>query len=220
MTNGRLRGALILTHNRPELLRQCVDRIQPQVDLVLIMDNASDPPVDNEEYEGCLVWHESTQPPNLSQMWNAGWTAFLLGGYHYDVAMLCDDAFVPEGWFEAVSNAMHETGAAIGCSDPWGRQHEPILKLAADGDIDHRMPGWGWIIDLDKNLQADESMHWWWCDTDMDWQARRNGGMVMIGGYAVSNELPNAYTNAKPELGAQTGIDKLAFQAKWGQIPW
>ncbi len=37
-------AAVILTHNRPELLAACVGAIRGQVDTVLVVDNASAPP--------------------------------------------------------------------------------------------------------------------------------------------------------------------------------
>lgn len=80
--------------------------------------------------------------------------------------------------------------------------------------------GWAFVLDATAGVRADESMRWWWCDTDVDWQARGKGGTVMIGEYAVPNRLPNDFTNAKPELGERTGIDGMMFVEKWGFRPW
>ena len=67
------RYAIVLTHNRPELLRQCIDAIEPQANLVLVIDNASDPPA---TYTGTStkvkVLHVPDQPPNLAALWNRG----------------------------------------------------------------------------------------------------------------------------------------------------
>jgi hypothetical protein len=82
------------------------------------------------------------------------------------------------------------------------------------------MPGWAWILNPDSGVRADESMRWWWLDTDIDWQARKHGGMVMIGGYPVPNRLPNDFTVHVPGLGEQAGRDGETFTAKWGRRPW
>lgn len=227
------RYAIVLTHNRPGLLRDCVDAIGPQVDTVIVIDNASDPPVQAQD----VPWFDRPgfilaipdQPPNLAALWNRGFE-FIEGCEGLNaaachegswwVAVLCDDAIVPEGWFAAVTDAMTATGAAAGCSNPWGAHHEPRLKTAPDGDLAGRMPGWAFILDGAKNLRADESMHWWWCDTDLDWQARAAGGMVMIGGFPVPNVRPNDFLTTIPGLNEQAGRDGEAFTAKHGYRPW
>jgi len=225
----RLRGALILTHNRQELLDQCIAAIAPQVDVVLVIDNASSPPAVVPNFVHLLKVPD--QPPNLSNLWNRGFQYFeRYRKWNYpdegrpdpglDIAMLCDDAIVPEGWFAAVTEGMRLTDAAAGCSNPWGNSHPPFVKTAPDADITNRMTGWAWVLDHDRGLQADERLRWWWCDTQFDWAARRAGGMVMVGGYPVPNVLPGEYTNIKPELGAQAGIDRNTFVEIEGWAPW
>jgi hypothetical protein len=222
---GTSTAAIVLTHNRPDLLRQTVDAISGQVDVVLIVDNASDPPVRPTDLPGgaaCMwILPVPDQPPNLAALWNEGLRAVREKGEDpIYVAVLCDDADPPAGWFAAVTDAMAATGAVAGCSNPWGQIHEARVKLAPDRDIMGRMPGWAFVLDTRAGLVADQSMAWWWCDTDLDWQARTAGGMVMIGGFAVPNHRPNEYTNAKPELAARAGVDGQAFATKWGYAPW
>lgn len=215
---------MILTHNRPDLLAAAVTAAAAQVDTVLVVDNASTPPVGNLDHLGgadIIVWHVPDQPPNLARMWNDALTRLALHhGQPRYVAMLCDDTTIPPGWMQAVTAAMDATGAVAGCSNPWGHQHDPRVKTAPDHDIMGRMPGWAFVLDTKAHLRADETMRWWWLDTDLDFQARQAGGMVMIGGFAVPNHRPGEYTNTKPELGEQAGRDREAFVAKWGWAPW
>lgn len=231
------RFAVIVTHNRPILLAECVAAVGPQVDMVIVIDNASQPPVSSDtlpppepepdSYRMCVV-AVPDQPPNLARFWNLGMDVagvergqnLTAAAEPWHIAVLCDDAIVPPGWFAAVTAAMAETGAAIGCSDPWGNQHPPRVKTERDGDLMGRMPGWAWIVDASKGLHADESMSWWWCDTDLDWQARAAGGMVTIGGFPVPNRLPNDFTCTVPGLSDLAGRDGEAFVAKYGTRPW
>lgn len=221
-------AAVILTHNRPELLVDCVAAIGPQVDLVLVVDNASDPPVDHRALPASpehpvLVVQVPDQPPNLARFWNMALDILLKwpgSGDPRNVAFLCDDTTVPDGWMTAVVAAMVETGAAAGCSNPSGHPHPPQVKHEPDSDLMGRMVGWAFVLDTTKGLRADESMHWWWFDTDLDWQARKAGGMVMIGGYAVPNHRYCEYTNTVPGLAERAGQDQQAFAAKWGRVPW
>ncbi len=230
------RFAVVLTHDRPELLRRCVEAIAPQVDRVIVIDNASNPPVSRSLFdgmssahlEGLLVANVPTQPPNIPHLWRIGLIAVeamrtaTAQEYPYHVAFLCDDAMAPAGWFETVSGAMRATGAVAGCSDPFGREHDPILKTLPDSDLMHRMVGWAFILDPSADVVPDESMPWWWCDTDIDWQARKAGGMVMVGAanLIVPNERPGEFTTTVPGLGQQAGDDGLTFAAKWGGRPW
>lgn len=217
------RFGIILTHNRPELLRECVQAIMPQVDVVIVVDNASEPPV--EVPDDVVVMYVEEQPPNLSRLWNLGIDAATVmaldDGEEFYIALLCDDAIVPAGWFEAVTTAMEQHGAAAGCSSPgWDAVGFTMKKTAPDNDLVYRMPGWAFILDGNKNLHADERLHWWWCDTDLDWRARTVGGMVMIGGYPVPNRLPNDFTLNVPGLLDQAGQDGLTFAEIHGSRPW
>ncbi len=229
------RYAVILTHNRPELLRQTWCAVGPQVDMVIIIDNASDPPVNYQEFHA-LEWFTAVmaipdQPPNLSKLWATGIEhAMMLHAAQVGVdaagppfvAVLCDDAPPPDGWFEAVTQAMRETRAPLGCSapEPFGWFGPPRVKIAPDSDLTGRLCGWAWILDPVSSVRPDPRFEWWWGDSSMDWDARAAGGMVMIGTHSVPNLRPNDFTGAKPELMAQSGKDGERFAEKYGSRPW
>lgn len=222
-------GAIILTHNRHELLRSCVAAIVPQVDVSLVIDNASSPPVPLTLFDGIvegghvgMLTHVPDQPPNLSALWADGMKAMRQHGVRY-CAFLCDDTEPPAGWFEAVTDAMRDLGAAGGCTSAFGYTDGRMLKTAPDGDLMHRMVGWAFVIDLQSPVEPDLSLRWWWTDTDMDWQARAAGGMVNLGagpGFVVPNHRPGEYTATIPELYQQSGDDGVTFERKYGGRPW
>lgn len=224
------RFAVILTHNRPELLAQCVAAIGPQVDMVIVVDNASDPPAQVATGDSwCTVLLQiPDQPPNLARFWTLGIRTAMnvydasqhLAPAH--IAVLCDDAIAPPGWYAAVVEAMTASGAVVGCSDPWNSlpAGQTRMKHEPDGMLGERMPGHAWILDPLSPVRPDESMLLWWCDTDIDWQARKAGGMVMVGGYPVPNAMPSGFMLTHPELIHQTGLDGEAFVRRWGWKPW
>lgn len=215
----RGKAALILTHNRQGLLYNAIAHIQPQVDHVLVIDNASDPPA--VVPEGVALATLPEQPPNLSRLWNFGldYYAGFFGQQPWDIAVLCDDTVPPDGWFDAVTAAMRETGATVGCTNPWGVPHAPKVKRRPDGDIAGRMIGWAFVLDGTSGLRADENMTFWYLDTDLDFQARQLGGFVMVGGFPVPNVHPGEYT-ATGRYNKQIERDRDAFAAKWGYLPW
>lgn len=226
------RFAVILTHNRPELLRETWCAIGPQVDMVTIIDNASEPPVRFQDFHApewaTAVVRVPDQPPNLSRMWNLGirmalslWESNASRLQPY-VAVLCDDAPPPPGWFAAVTAAMTETGSVVGASAPamfsFGAG-PPRVKRTPDSSLAERMPGWAWIVDPISPVRADEQLEWWWGDTDLDWQARAAGGMVLIGTHPVPNERPNEFSG-RPEQAMQIAGDSQRFVDKHGYRPW
>lgn len=219
------RFSIILTHDRPELLRQCIDAIEPQSDLVLVIDNASNPLA---VYDGpslkVKLLHIPDQPPNLSALWNRGfrWLAAGTEDFHsaWDIAVLCDDTVPSEGWYEAVSTCMRQHGCVAGSTHQWYAVSSPVVKTGPDGDLAGRMCGWAFMVAGEKKLMADEDLKWWWADTEMDWRARSNGGMVICPGPVVHNIHPNDFTVRIPELNHQSGVDGETFARKHGNRPW
>lgn len=223
------RFAVILAHNRPELLCETWCAIGPQVDAVIIIDNASSPPVDALRSDSWLtaILRIPDQPPNLSRMWNVGiesaidlYEAQAVREGALRVAVLCDDAPPPPGWFDAVCTAMAETGAVLGASAPamFSFPGPPRVKTAPDSDLPGRMPGWAWILDPMSLVRPDERFAYWWNDTQLDLDARAAGGMVLIGDHPVPNRLPDGWTGKMTD---RIHLDTLAFLEKHdGWRPW
>jgi glycosyltransferase involved in cell wall biosynthesis len=225
VTDAPARFAIVLTHNRPDLLGRCVAAVMHQVDLVVVVDNASNPPaVAPADANNVQVVYDEAQPPNLARLWNRALNIIEkhrpASVQQWDVALLCDDAIAPPGWVDAVATAMRAHRADAGSTHSYQPVASPIVKTAPDADIHNRMCGWAFMLRGERGLRADESMHWWWCDTDLDWQARKAGGMVIAAGPVVPNERPNDFTYSVPGLAEQAGRDREAFAAKWGSAPW
>lgn len=222
--NNPTRYAVILTHNRPEMLADTVRDIAPQCDHVLVVDNASDPPVQRGDLApgNVEVMTVPDQPPNLARLWNTALDviAARLDGVRYDVALLCDDLDIPDDWYDRVSRTLRENNASAASGHKHWTPGQFIIKTRLDQDIMNRMAGEAFILPGEKGLRADESMHWWYLDDDVDWQARVADGMVIAPGPGVQNRLPNHWTVTKPELGEQAGRDAAAFAAKWGRPRW
>lgn len=63
--------AVIPTHDRPAELLQTIASLGLPPDRVLVIDNASTPPVADIAAQ---VVRDEEQPPNISRLWNIGWT--------------------------------------------------------------------------------------------------------------------------------------------------
>lgn len=220
--------AVIATHNRPDDLKLCLESIQDQVDWAIVIDNASEPPVSEaaiSEPEFYSVFPDDQQPPNLSRLWNKGLDLFeswkdSAPEHHadgqYDVAILNDDAIVPAGWFEAMSNAMRETGAAAASQSPFGGRHFWGAGTAAS--VMTRLTGWAFMLRGELGLRIDERFQWLCGDDDISIQAREAGGVVHVPGFPVQNTKENQSTRGVlAEIGGQ---DMQRFVDKWGYRPW
>lgn len=230
------RYALIPTHNRPTELARLVSQLDGQADFIVIIDNASDPSVSevelraSVEHANVIVLRDEKQPPNLYNLWNLGFDA--ISTHHdvnsrqvdlgqWDVAVFNDDTSIPDGWYDYVAAplAHRATAVAVSCTDPYGILTSPLLKSqSGDGNINVRMCPWAFVVRGELNLRADESFGWWWGDTDFDWHACRNGGVLLLPGYTTQNTLANSTTVGA--LAHQAALDGQTFTAKWGFRPW
>src|SRR5262245_23388205 len=121
------RFAVIITHNRLDLLTKAFWSVTSQGAFVVIIDNASNPPVSPNFFEAPhVLLYVPDQPPNLSRLWNIGTMVVTshaneLLFFDWDIAYLCDDVELPPGWFDAVSACVREHDAVAGsthCATP------------------------------------------------------------------------------------------------------
>jgi hypothetical protein len=215
------RYAIIPTRNRPTELAALVTELHAQNVHPVIVDNGSDPPASPPA--ACTVIVDYEQPPNLARLWNVGLDhvaalAAEAGQTVWDVAVLNDDAEVSSGWFTACATAMRAGPAVVACSGPHGPVSAPILKTAPDRDVMTRMCPHAFVTRGEAGLRADESMRWWFFDTDLDHRARLSGGVLIIPGYPTVNRCANSSTVGV--LAEQAGRDRETFAAKHGAAPW
>lgn len=222
------RYAVIPTRNRPEHLLNLLRSLEGQCTLVYVIDNASDVPLSRlwlrTQVPGVhtIVKRDDTQPPHLYKMWNdafkvIGATAKIMNEKQWDVAVFNDDTSLPDGWYDYVAPALRATPAAIACT-AGNIVPGPYLKTRRDGNIATRMTPWAFVMRGELGLLADESMRWWWGDTDLDWRACEAGGVLLLPGYATQNVLANSTTHGV--LAEQAGRDGETFAVKWGGRPW
>jgi len=198
------RYAVVPTRNRPYELGACVNAIGRQVDLVIIIDNGSEPPAAPPMADlPHLIIRDPQQPPNLSRLWNVGLAAAAemakeAGHDTWDVAVLNDDAVVPPGWLDACSQAIRCSIATLACSE-W-------------------LCGWAFVLRGEAGLQADERLRWWYGDDDLYVQAELAGGTVVVPGFPVEHLHPDESTVGV--LAVQAGLDRQTYIDKWNMPPW
>lgn len=223
---GIFRVAVIPTRDRHDMVADCIQSVADQVDTVIVVDNASDPPIDPAPWHGdvtCVC--APLDPPNISALWNIGLaladaTARRSGAARWDVAVLNSDVVVPPGWIHGLSTAMRATTAALAYPDQHGGQRQVLHTKAEPIDLRQRITGYAYMLRGEVGLRLDESMAWWYSDDSLDWEAREKGGALLVPGLAVEHRCPNGSMYERPELQEQAGRDRGTFQAKWGRTPW
>lgn len=223
------RFAVITTRGeRPTELAECYNAAHAQVTYgppgchVVVVDN-SDHGVRVGTGVGIpMVW-DPHQPPNLSRLWNRGLNRVAtmardLGLQQWNVAVLNDDAVIDEDWFGTLSLAMRANDCVAAGFGPVGRQ--VIHRTPGQTALHERMPGWAFLLAGEYQLRADETLHWWCGDNDLDMQARQAGGTLIQPGDQVKHYYPDQSTATRPELQARTGVDMTIFVQKWGFRPW
>lgn len=216
------RYAVIPTHNRPQLLTALVASLGPQCDRIVVLDNASEPPVDEEKLQAAAgisvtVLRDEEQPPHLSRFWNVmlddvAEKARRAGHEVYDVAVFNDDAIVPAGWYDGCANGLREHDTAVAAHTT---PTTPALLTELHLDPSNRMTPHAFVVRGEVGLRADESMRWWYFDDDLSWQARLTGGVLSVSGPRVVNARAN--TTTVGPLAEQAEKDRAVFEAKWSR---
>jgi glycosyltransferase involved in cell wall biosynthesis len=229
--------AVIPTHNRPTELAELLRSIPPDVH-VLVIDNASEPPVQFSlplEFLGrrLEIRRDEEQPPNLSRLWNIGlvwadrleeYCADVLPEYagEHAVTVLNDDVVLPPEFFDLMGSALTATGTDVAFPCPLGQPDFYINRERPFPGLGLRMTGWCFTVRGSSGLQADERLRWWCGDDDLQASAVRHGrgtvGVFFEPGSGPKHRYPDQSTVGV--LREQTDKDMATFVKKWGQRPW
>jgi GT2 family glycosyltransferase len=218
--------AVIATHDRPTMLLDAIDSLEPGVN-VIVIDNAADPPVHlppSPRARSVIRYDE--QPPNLSHAWNLGLQraadiATRADLECWDVAILNDDIVLPPRWLSTLSAAMRATRAKAAHVDVTREHGGPLINhIPGPVNLFERMSGWAFLLRGEAGLRFDEDLRWWFGDDDMDWRCRQAGGTMRVPYQQVVHHDPDGSTNRDSALQVQAGLDRETFAAKWRMTPW
>lgn len=218
----RPRYAIIPTNDRP-CLKDCLDAIAPQVDRVIVIHTGDAEVEWTLGYGGLHTATVDVGDVNISKWWNIGLELAEEereetdhSAPEWDVAILNDDAIVPEGWFDAVSANMRAYEAAAACS---GAPYTQLLiEPGPIAGISNPLTGFAFMLAGEKGLRANEDLHWYFSDNYIDWESRKLGGTLMMSGWPVQHLHANAQMGH--DLIARVAVDAQNFVDLYGVRPW
>jgi hypothetical protein len=222
---NRIPRFAVIPSNGRECLLGAMESIKDQVDWVLVIwtNPRQEHPWETPPFQNLkIIYHiDCLQEINISRWFNTGLN--YIEGYivdalgKWDVAILNDDAIVPEGWFDAVAGKMREMRAAAACSGGVATSMPVLHTQPGPVNIHTRMYGPAFIVAGELGLRANEELKWWFTDDWMDWESRKLGGMVMIPGFQVQHLHPNGQMTG--ELQEQISRDANKFKEIYGVMP-
>jgi hypothetical protein len=215
--------AVVATKKRHSLVRDMLRTIDGQVGGVVVVDNNDTPdPIAEDEFTmAVLNVHYPCYPPNISELLNVGLDKLYTPNAptEWNVVLLNDDVLCPQGWVESLSGAMRATTAVMAYTDRQGRP-EPVLYTQSPATPHDAATVWACMLRGERRLRFDESMKWWYSDTDLDFYCRQVGGVLAVPGPLPEHLHPSEQTLADPVLTAQTHRDRERFNQKWNGVPW
>lgn len=176
-----------------------------------------DEPIRAEEVPGVRVlrYHGDW---NISRWWNLGldFAAAAEGGGEHEVLVLNADATVGVGTVSALRFALHFHQLAISAPDVHSvsrngctvihRELVPLPKIES-------LPGYCFMVRGELDLRCDTRFKGWYNEDDLEWQARRVGGVGLVPN-AVVHHADGGFGAAEAETGLRL------FKERWGSVPW
>ena len=163
---------------------------------------------------------------NLSAKWNLGldWAeqmARRAGHPRWNVAIVNDDLEMAPDVLDRLAAGLREKDShAIAYPDQTG-QVPPGRYMATQSNqlAGQTMTGWCFMVKGETGLRFDEQFRWWYGDSDLERQVRKNHQLtVAVGGCGV-NHLNPTESSKRPDLLELAKADEKRFAAKWGCDP-
>lgn len=183
---------VIPTATRREYIPEIIEQSGIDKNKIVIVHTKND----NEPYYEVNNIYD-TGEINIQRWWNKGIDFVTSKGGRY-VAVLNDDVRLAGDPLNTIATVMKETGAGLGYPYPF------------QGWV----CGYCFIIDLATDIRPDERYRWWYGDRDLDFQARKQGGVVHVPAM-VRHIEGNILTTQNKELQELAKTDEDLFFEKW-----
>ena len=185
-----MRFAVIPTGNRPDDYANVVKWCEDHDTTVITIATSQE--AESYAKGEVIVSHDF----NIQKWWNLGIDrATKLGAT--TIAILNDDAIMPDDWFDFIEPRLVDHSGASG------------LRFGTHAKIS----GYAFALNANDGIRADERFVWWYGDDDIEQQCRNKRGFLIIPGFEVGNKYANS---SAPMMRKQIRRDRWSYQNKWG----
>lgn len=204
-----------------ELTRRTLQLQRLPADRVILVANGPEPPTQAEIPEATVIATRE-QEISLTRWWNEAleYVSARAPAVH-NIYVFDADSMASPAVVRQLAVVLRRESVAATCPDRHG--------TLTDGDVHIerrlvaqpqalRMTGYCFMLRGELGLRADTQFRFWYCDDDMEFQARVAGGVGMVGGCSVGH--PVTGRPPSPYIQRCAEEDREKFIQKWGTHPW
>lgn len=210
--------------HRPDLakMRASLTALGFEQSRVGVVSNGLDAPTQMELPEATVLPYTSSEY-NMPKWWNVGldWASAQAQGQPYEVFIFNADTVADKNTVTRLAEVLREKDLAATGPDRCNSLPKGFTlvetRLNPLDNLVFRMTGFAFVLKGELELRADPKFRHWYLDDDIEWQARCQGGVGMVGGCYVDH--PPYGNPLSPELSQWATEDREKFKIKWGKYP-
>src|SRR3990170_5121606 len=184
--------AVIPSNGRP-YLEQCVSSLREQVERIIVVANGPLSNLMSQTIEGVTYIQDPEPDLNISRWWNIGIDFAESMAYpaeQWNTLVVNDDVIACHNLVETLSREMRLNTSVLAYPNQHDN-HRFLHRNAGPVDLHHRITGYCYMLRGEAKLRIDDRFVWWAGDDDLDWNARRMGGSLLVPWCKVQHQAPN-----------------------------
>lgn len=190
---------------------------------VFVVANGENPPTSKDIPKATILQYPDDEF-NMAKWWNMGleYASKKAKGKPYEVFVFESSTFATQSTVIQLATALRENDLAAVSPDRWDTLPEGQILIERElkplDNMAHRMTGYAFMLKGELELRADPKFRNWYPDDDLEWQARKAGGVGMLGHVTVGH--PKYGSPLSPMLQKFADEDLVKFKNKWGYAPY
>ena len=210
--------------SRTDELVTLLDGLDWPAEYVMVLSTSADP-IDPPDLLRSRATHITFpyDEVNIGAWWNAmlRYASDREGSAPHDVLCVTSDCTGTADGVHDLALTLREEDAVMlgpGWSRPLGDLEVQVLNDVPRSVYD-RVPPECFMVRGELGLRCDVRMPWWYCEDDLEMQARQVGTVGLVGGIEL-HPPTRAATELTAEKQAQAVKSRALFVEKWGVEPW
>jgi RNAse (barnase) inhibitor barstar len=138
----------------------------------------------------------------------------------WDVLLVETDTYITLEHADRMRRLMREQECVMAGADFYHVMPDMPFKVRRDNSVwrhEGRCIGLAQMLVGEAGLRHDPEFRWWLADDDFEWQARVNGGTILVGGLDVTHKGTQGPLTGERLIAWEE--DQIKFKEKWGALP-